>query len=213
MIGFEPSELPEREQYKIMTGCVVPRPIGFITTKGPEGVNAAPFSMFNVVGTEPPMLMFCSGDQDNGTFKDTINNIEANPEFVAHIVSEEIAEQMNLCSGDFPSDVNELEEAGLTEVPSVKVSVPRIAESPAHFECKFSQSLRLGSRHRMTIGEVVYIHLREDIVDMERKYIKIENLKPVARLSGPQYAHISDVFEMKRPYFDPDAVKRGEFKK
>lgn len=65
----------------------------------------------------------------------------------------------------------------------------------------------------MTIGEVVYIHLREDIVDMERKYIKIENLKPVARLSGPQYAHINDVFEMKRPYFDPNAIQRGEFKK
>ena len=125
---------------------------------------------------------------------------------------EEISEQMNLCSGDFPSDINEIEESGLTEVPSVKISVPRIKESPVHFECKFSQSLRLGSRHRMTIGEVVYIHLREDIIDLEHMYIKINNLQPVARLSGPQYAHINDIFEMKRPYFKEDAIKRGEFK-
>ena len=193
-----------------MTGCVVPRPIGFISTKGPQGVNAAPFSMFNLVGTEPPMVMFCSGDQDDGSFKDTIQNIDANSEFVAHIVSEEIAERMNLCSGDYPIDVNEIELAGLTEIPSVKISVPRIAESPVHFECKFSQSLRLGSRHRMTIGEVVYIHLREDIIDLERMFIDIHKLQPVARLSGPRYAHINDVFEMKRPYLKESAFKRGE---
>lgn len=209
MIGFEPSELEELQQYKIMTGCVVPRPIGFITTKGPSGVNAAPFSMFNVVGTEPPMVMFCAGDQDDGSHKDTVDNIEANPEFVAHIVSEDIAEQMNICSGDYPSDVNELTEAGLTEVPSVKISVPRIAESPVHFECKFDQSIRLGSRHRMNIGEVVYIHLREDIVDMERYYIDVTKLQPVARLSGPRYAHINDIFEMKRPYLTEGAIKRN----
>ncbi|MEL0107076.1 MAG: flavin reductase family protein [Rhodospirillaceae bacterium] len=209
MIGFEPSELEELQQYKIMTGCVVPRPIGFITTKGPQGVNAAPFSMFNVVGTEPPMVMFCAGDQDDGTGKDTVQNIEANPEFVAHIVSEDIAEQMNICSADYPMGVNELEKAGLTEVPSVKVSVPRIKESPVHFECKFDQSLRLGSRHHMHIGEVVYIHLREDIVDMEKFYINIEKLKPVGRLSGPRYAHINDIFTMTRPYLNDNAVKRN----
>jgi flavin reductase (DIM6/NTAB) family NADH-FMN oxidoreductase RutF len=194
-----------------MSGCIVPRPIGFISTKGPHGVNAAPFSLFNVVATEPPMVMFCAGLQDDGsTYKDTIQNLEANPEFVAHIVSEEIAEQMNQCSADYPIGVNEIEEVGLTPIPSVRISVPRIAESPVHYECRVFKQLDLGGRHRMTIGEVVYIHVREDVIDREKLYVNIENLKPIGRISGPRYAHINDVFKMLRPYIKPPKFDRGK---
>src|SRR5687767_6506281 len=160
---IDPGHLEERDQYKLMTGSIVPRPIALVTTLGPHGPNAAPFSLFNMVGTEPPMLMFSVGNQGTGAEKDTVANIRRLPEFVVHICNEAIAERMNVCATDFPIGTNEINEAGLSALPSVKVRPPRIREAPVHMECKLIQILDLGTRHHVIFGEVVLFHFHDGI--------------------------------------------------
>ncbi|HVZ54593.1 MAG TPA: flavin reductase family protein [Pseudolabrys sp.] len=196
---FDPAQLSEPLQYKLMTGTIVPRPIALVTTLGPQGPNAAPFSLFNIVGTDPPTLFFSSGNQDDGSEKDTIQNLRKNPEFVVHIVNHAMADRMNICSTNFPPGVNELEKAGFATAPARKVSPPRIVESPAQFECRVMNIIDVGSRHHFVLGEVVWFHYHEDIVD-ERLRVSFEKLNPVGRLSGPMYARLTETFKLERPY-------------
>ena len=197
-VQFDPNKLTEAQQYKLMTGTIVPRPIALVTTLGEHGPNAAPFSLFNIAGTEPPTLFISIGDQVDGRAKDTIQNLRKNPEFVVHIVNHAMVERMNVCSTNFPSHVNELEQAGFSVVPAVKVSPPRIAEAPAQFECRVSQIVDVGARHHMVFGEVLWFHYRDDVVD-ERQRVSFEKLDPVGRLSGPLYARLSETFKLVRP--------------
>ena len=125
MPDFDAAKLTQLEQYKLLIGTVTPRPIALVTTLGPTGPNAAPFSFFNAVGSDPAMLCFSSGNRETGA-KDTIANIRECPEFVVHIVSDAIKDKMNACAVDYPRGVNELEKAGFTAVPSKKVRPPRI---------------------------------------------------------------------------------------
>jgi flavin reductase (DIM6/NTAB) family NADH-FMN oxidoreductase RutF len=127
-----------------MVGTVTPRPIALVTTLGRDGPNAAPFSFFNAVGSDPAMLMFSVGDR-SGKAKDTVRNIRETPEFVVHIVNDAIKDKMNVCAVDYPYGVNELEKAGFTAVPSRKVRVPRIAEAPVALECRLMQIVELRS--------------------------------------------------------------------
>ncbi len=196
---FDPTRLGERELYKLMTGAIVPRPIALVTTLGPAGPNAAPFSLFNMVGTAPPMIVFSVGAQDDGSEKDTLRNVRWLPEFVVHLVDEAIAAQMNVCATNFPTGVSELAEAGFTSLPSVKVKPPRIAESPVQMECRVAQVLGLGQRHHLVLGEVVWLHFRDGLVD-ERFHVDIERLRPIGRLSGSRYARLRDFFELERRY-------------
>jgi len=198
-VNFEPSLLEERQQYKLMSGSVVPRPIALVTSMGPAGINAAPFSLFNMVGTDPPSLMFSIGSQGNGREKDTLTNIRAWPEFVVHICSEAIAAAMNACATDYPSHVSEVEEAGFTTVPSLKVKPPRIAEAPVHLECRLIQIMPVGTRHHIVLGEVLMFHFHEGIVD-EHLNVDVHALKPIGRLSGPNYARVRDVFALERQF-------------
>src|SRR4029453_5960720 len=122
--------------YAILAGLVTPRPIALVTTVNAEGkINAAPFSFFNVLGAEPPIVGFAPGDRDNGTPKDTARNIRSMHEFVVNLVDEAIAEAMNCCAASLPYGENELVHAGLTSTPSSTVGPPRIAEAPASLEC------------------------------------------------------------------------------
>jgi len=197
-VQFDPAQLSESQQYKLMTGTIVPRPIALVTTLGEQGPNAAPFSLFNLVGTEPPTLVISVGDQVDGREKDTIQNLRKNPEFVVHIVNHAMVERMNVCSTNFPTGVNELEEAGFSVVPASKVSPPRIAESPAQFECRVINIIDIGARHHMVLGEVLWFHYREDVID-ERQRVSFEKLDPVGRLSGPMYARLTETFKLVRP--------------
>ncbi len=196
---LDPKQLTEREQYKLMTGAIVPRPIALVTTLGEKGPNAAPFSLFNIAGTDPPMIYLCVGDQDDGSEKDTIQNMRWNPEFAAHIVNEDMAEPMNICSTDFPIGIDELGEAGLTSVPAEKIKPPRIVESPACFECKVLKIIDIGSRHHIVVGEVVWFHFHDGIVN-ERYHVDFQRLKPIGRLSGSLYARLKETFTLARPY-------------
>jgi flavin reductase (DIM6/NTAB) family NADH-FMN oxidoreductase RutF len=198
-VDVDPKTLTEREQYKLMTGSIVPRPIALVTTMGPHGVNAAPFSLFNMVGTDPPMLAFSIGDQSDGRGKDTLTNIRALSEFVVHICSEEIAAAMNVCATDFPASVSEVQQAGLTTLASLKVRPPRLAEAPVQLECQTLHIVPLGKRHNLVIGEVVMFHFAHGIVD-ERYNVSLSALRPIGRLSGSRYARIGDTFSLDRQF-------------
>jgi len=198
-MDIDPGQLEERNQYKLMTGSIVPRPIALVTTLGPLGPNAAPFSLFNMIGTAPPLLMFSVGNQADGREKDTIQNIRQLPEFVVHICNENIAERMNICSTDFPTGTNELEEAGLTAEPSCKVRPPRIKEAPVQMECRLNRIVDFGTRHHVVFGEVVLFHFHDGIVN-ERFHVDVAKLNPIGRLSGSQYTRVVELFTMDRPF-------------
>lgn len=198
-MDVDPTTLAEREQYKLMTGSIVPRPIALVTTIGPHGVNAAPFSLFNMVGTDPPMLAFSVGGQADGREKDTLANIRELPEFVVHICSEEIATAMNVCATDFPASVSEVREAGFTTLPSMKVRPPRLVEAPVQMECRTLRVVSLGTRHHLIIGEVVMFHFADGIVD-DRYNVSLSALRPIGRLSGSRYVRIADIFSLERKF-------------
>jgi flavin reductase (DIM6/NTAB) family NADH-FMN oxidoreductase RutF len=196
---IDPATLEERDQYKLMTGSIVPRPIALVTTLGRSGPNAAPFSLFNMVGSDPCMLMFSVGNQGDGSEKGTLRNIRDLPEFVVHICNEEIAERMNICSTDFEHGINELEHAGFTALPSLKVQPPRIKEAPVQMECRLIKIVEFGNRHHVVFGEVVMFHYHEGIVN-ERYHIDLQKLNPIGRLSGSLYSKVREPFRMDRPF-------------
>jgi flavin reductase (DIM6/NTAB) family NADH-FMN oxidoreductase RutF len=200
MSAFDPERLTPQQQYKLMSGTIIPRPIALVTTLGPNGANAAPFSLFNMVGVDPPMLMF-SLTPRAGQVKDTGRNIEHLPEFVVHIVDEAVSERMNLCSADFPHGTSEIDFAGFRTEPSVKVRPPRLVECPAQFECRLVQTVRIGRRPNiLIIGEVVMMHYRDGIVDEANTYVDAGKLAPIGRLEGAgMYTRVTDRFRMPRP--------------
>jgi len=198
MTEFDAAALDAQTQYKLLIGSITPRPIALVTTLGSHGPNAAPFSFFNGVGSDPAMVMFSVGDTA-GRAKDTIANILEIPEFVVHIVSDAMKEKMNVCAIDYPRGVNEITEAGFTPLASKKVRPPRIAQAPVAFECRLLQRLELGRvPYHLVIGEVVYFHFHEGIVD-ERFYVDTGKINPIGRLGGRGgYTRITDRFEMPR---------------
>jgi len=186
--------------YPILASLVTPRPIAFVTTISPDGkVNAAPFSFFNLVGADPPILAVAPGDRDDGTPKDTARNIRLTHEFVVNLVDESIAEAMNKCAASLPYGENELTHAGLHAVKSSFVRPPRIAESPASLECTEWGTLQIGG-NRVVIGLIKRVHLRDDLFDAEKKRVHTEKLMVIGRMASPHwYCHTRDRFEMIRP--------------
>jgi flavin reductase (DIM6/NTAB) family NADH-FMN oxidoreductase RutF len=186
--------------YQILASLVTPRPIAFITTVSPDGkINAAPFSFFNLLGANPPILAVAPGDRDNGTPKDTALNIRATHEFVVNLVDEAIAEAMNKCAASLPYGENELINAGLHTARSSSIKPPRILESPASLECKEWGTLQIGE-NRVIIGLVKRVHLREELFDAETKRIRTDKLLLIGRMASPHwYCRTRDRFEMIRP--------------
>ncbi len=197
---FDPGELSPTEQYKLMSGTIIPRPIALVTTLGPRGPNAAPFSLFNMAGVEPPMVMFSVSPRD-GEPKDTVRNLGHVPEFVLHIVNESVMEKMNLCSADYEWGVNEIEKAGFATAASSRVRPPRLPECPAQFECRLSRIVEVGRRPNFIVfGEVVLMHYRDGMVDPKTLYVDVGQLSPIGRLEGAGgYTRITDRFKMLRP--------------
>lgn len=189
-----------KDAYIILSGLVTPRPIALTTTVDPDGrVNAAPFSFFNVLGDSPPIVGFCPGDRFPGVPKDTARNIRLTHEFVVNLVDEAIAEKMNRCAASLPPGENELVHAGFTPLPSSVVKPPRIAEAPVSLECRSHSILEIGD-NRLIIGELLRVHVRDDIFDPETWLIKPGTYAPIGRMQAPGwYCRTTEIFEMKRP--------------
>ncbi len=186
--------------YPLLASLVTPRPIALVTTLSPAGqVNAAPFSFFNLLGAQPPILAFAPGDRDQGVPKDTALNIRATHEFVVNLVDEAVAEAMNQCAASLPYGENELAHAGLHAAPSSVVKPPRIAESPASLECAEWGTLQIGG-NRVVIGLIKRLHLRDELFDAEKKRIHTDKLFLIGRMASPHwYCRTRDRFEMIRP--------------
>ncbi|QOV87598.1 flavin reductase family protein [Humisphaera borealis] len=198
-MDLDPASLTSSQRYKLLTCLVVPRPIALVTTLSDAGVvNAAPFSFFNVVGSEPPIVVLGIGDRADGTPKDTALNIRRTREFVVNVVTEATAAGMNVCATDFPPGQSELPAAGFTAEPSVKVRPPRIAESPVHLECREVQTIEIGE-NRIVMGEVVHIQIRDELIDRDKMYVRTEAIQAIGRMHAPSwYCRTNDLFELKR---------------
>ena len=186
--------------YAMLASLVTPRPIAWVTTLGPDDVvNVAPFSFFNVLGANPPIVGFCPGDREDGTPKDTARNIRLTHDFVVNLVDESVAEAMNRTSASLPYGVSELTSASLTTLPSSVVRPPRIAEAPASLECREWGTLQIGD-NRLIIGLVQRVHVRDDLFDPDTLRIRTERFHVVGRMASPHwYCRTRDRFEMIRP--------------
>jgi flavin reductase (DIM6/NTAB) family NADH-FMN oxidoreductase RutF len=200
---LNPSDAPPGAVYKLLTGAVVPRPIGWISTVDDKGQpNLAPFSFFNAVCSRPPTLLFCPSVRGtDANPKDTLTNIRQTNEFVVNIVTEQLAKAMNKTATELPAEVNEFEYARLTAAPSLAVASPRVAESPVNFECRLEQILSIGDGGPgsgwVVIGRIVHLHI-DDRVLLDNYKIDTAALQPVGRLAGPNYARIRETFELFR---------------
>ena len=207
---FDPHVIDSSTMYKLLIGSVVPRPIAWVSSLDAEGVrNLAPFSYFMAITHDPPTIAFSSGPRGaelggrTRGKKDTLHNVEVTREFVVNVVDDALAEAMNVTSGDYAPDVDEFTRAGLAAAPSVKVNAPRVAAAPVAMECRLAQIIPVGRLpHHLIVGEIVYLHVRDDVYDPGTGRLDMHRLKPVGRLAGHLYTHVHDIFEMKRPATD-----------
>jgi flavin reductase (DIM6/NTAB) family NADH-FMN oxidoreductase RutF len=205
-IKFE--ELNDHLMYNLLTGCVLPRPIAWVSTMNAEGqLNLAPFSAFCLASFNPPVVCFAptlkSIDRDGEKVvvpKDTLRNIGNNYEFVINIVSRELVEKMDITATPYPANVNEFEMAGVTPAPSTHVKVPRVKEAKASFECSLRQIINFG-RHdlagNLVLGDILGAHVADGL--WEGGHIDLDMLNPVGRLSGIDYCSVEDRFKLGKP--------------
>jgi flavin reductase (DIM6/NTAB) family NADH-FMN oxidoreductase RutF len=197
LLSIDPSTNSERENYKLLIGSIIPRPIAFVTTLSKAGVlNGAPFSYFNIVSANPPMVSV-SIQRSAGQQKDTARNILETKEFVIHIVDEDNVKKINETAASLPPDESEIDLAKLSPVPSTEVTVPGVKESKVRMECILEQSLEIGDTTDLIIGRIVQYHIDEAIYEQGK--IDPSGLAAVSRLAGNDYAKIGEIFTIKRP--------------
>lgn len=198
---FNPDTLSSKAIYKLLTGSIIPRPIAWIATIDDAGTNnLAPFSYFNMVGDDPPHVMF-STQRLNNSNKDTLNNVLSTKQFVVNMVTEALVEQMNSTSQAVPAEVDEFQMVGVTPIPSSVVKPMRVKESLVQFECEMVHHYFLEDHKQggacVVIGRVVRMHFDESVL-LEDYKINMETYKPIARLAGSNYSKIGEVFSIKR---------------
>ncbi|MGM9923475.1 MAG: flavin reductase family protein [Bacillus sp. (in: firmicutes)] len=201
MLAIDPKALSERENYKFLIGSIIPRPIAFVTTISDKGiVNAAPFSFFNVVSSNPPLISI-SIQRRGGKRKDTAANIAASREFVVHVVDGTNVEEVNKTAATLPADESEIALTSLTLIESAKVSVPAVSQAKIRMECVLERVVELGGKADdgcdLIIGKVVHYHIEESLYENGR--IDQSALGAVSRLAGSDYAKIGEVFSIERP--------------
>lgn len=187
--------------YKLLTGTIIPRPIGWISTIDAKGINnLAPFSYFNMVSSDPPCVMF-STRRENNTNKDTLNNVLENKQFVVNLVTENVVEQMNLTSESVGAEIDEFQLANLTPIDSVAVLPKRVKESVVHFECEMIHHYFIDNDSNggacVVIGKIITMHIDDSIL-MENNRINLETYTPIARLAGSNYGKLGEIFSIKR---------------
>lgn len=198
--GVTPHGLP-RDPFK---SCVIPRPIGWISTVSRNGVhNLAPFSQFQNLTFDPPYVMFASNQTTTGRRKDTVVNTEQTGEFVWNMATYDLREAVNKSAEELPPEVDEFEIAGVTKAPSNIVKPCRVAESPVHFECRYHQTIRLPGNGTMgtvdiVFGRVIAIHVKDEVIGTDGK-IDVLKIRPIARLGYHDYTSIESIFSMVIP--------------
>jgi len=197
---FDFATLSDKERYKLLISTIVPRPIAWVVTLDREGgLNAAPFSFFNAFATDPAVVGIGIGSHDSGRPKDTRHNIRETRQFVVNLVSEQMAEAMNITAITFESGVNEIAEAELNTHPSIHVRPPRIVGSPVAMECELMQIVELGAEAELVLGRVLAMHVREDcVIDPHKAYIDTAKLNLIGRMHGAYYTRTADLFRMER---------------
>jgi flavin reductase (DIM6/NTAB) family NADH-FMN oxidoreductase RutF len=199
MSGISFANLSSLDRYKLLCGVVVPRPIALVTTLDENGaVNAAPFSFFNVFSEDPPLVVLGLQHKVDRDLKDTTRNIHRDGEFVVHMVDEALAKAMNDCAVDFPAGSSEAAAVGLATLPSVEVKVPRLAAAPFALECRRQVVLSFAPGRELLVGEVLRLHAREGLVDMDKMYVDLAAYRPIGRMFGNLYTHQRDTFAMDR---------------
>ncbi|MDQ0225905.1 flavin reductase family protein [Metabacillus niabensis] len=201
MLSIDPMQNTERENYKLLIGSIIPRPIAFVTSMSKEGIlNGAPFSYFSIVSANPPMISL-SIQRKEGNQKDTARNILATKEFVVHIVDDTNVEKVNKTAAILPPEQSEIELANLTPITSKKLSIPGVKEAKVRMECILENSLQLGGNETpscdLIIGRIVQYHIEEDIYEQGR--IDPIGLSAISRLAGNDYAKIGEIFTIERP--------------
>lgn len=200
MATFSTADLDPTDCYKLMTGLVVPRPIGWIGTADDDGrPNLAPYSFFQCVATNPPVVLFSAGVA-NEHEKDSLLNARNSGEFTCNLVDATVAEEMNRSSAELGRGESEFDFAGLTPEPSTEIKAPRVAEAKASFECRVQQIIELGNpplRHAVVFGEVVRVHADDQILDGTR--VDFAKLDAIGRLAGNGYVTTRDRFDLARP--------------
>jgi flavin reductase (DIM6/NTAB) family NADH-FMN oxidoreductase RutF len=182
------------ERYKLMASLIVPRPIALVTTLGPDGViNAAPFSMFNMLGEDPPLIFISINRLHDGRIKDTAANILRSGEFVVHLTDEAMSAQMHACGAALPAHQSELDHAGLTALASRLVAPPRIAEAPVAFECVLHEKIETASRY-IFLGRILGLTVRDGLVDTERWRVRLQDYHPVGRFGASYYVNTRERF-------------------
>jgi flavin reductase (DIM6/NTAB) family NADH-FMN oxidoreductase RutF len=183
---FDLEKATARETYNLLIGLVAPRPIALVTSMNEDGqLNAAPFSAYNYLCTDPPIIGIGVTNRPTENFvpKDTARNIRRTGEFVVNVVTEDLAQQMNICATDFPAEIDELEMACLTTAPSQIVKVPRIQQAHAALECREHTTMEIG-RSRIILGRVVAIYIEDKFVDPAGPYVRAEELHAIGRMNG-----------------------------
>jgi len=199
---FDFRALTAAERYKILIGTVVPRPIAWVTTLSRDGArNAAPYSFFNAMSKDPPLVALGVQANGRGGMKDTGRNILDTGEFVVNLVPHALVEPMSFTSYEAPSEVDELEAADIKTTASVLVQPPRIALSPVAFECRLHTHLEVSPNHLIVLGEVVYAHVADEaMLDPAKLYIDTPKLDLIGRMHGRGwYAGTHDLFQIERP--------------
>ena len=198
---WDMDKVAEPIAYNLLAATIMPRPIAWVVTEDRNGNrNCAPFSFFNVMGTEPPILAIAIQAEAGKGFKDTATNIFETAEFVVNLVPEDMVQAMNTTAVDAPKGVDELELAGLQTVASLKVKPPRIAGSPVAFECRMLSSIVTGPHQVMVVGQVVSTFIEDRyVLNADRAYIDTPALGLVARSYGSTYVRAQDTFELTRP--------------
>jgi flavin reductase (DIM6/NTAB) family NADH-FMN oxidoreductase RutF len=208
MLSLNPANCDLKQVYKLLSGLVVPRPVALVSTMDRNGVlNLAPFSAYNMAGSNPPAVLFCPALRAPGRAepgfdmrKDTLRNVEETGEFVVNVVNEKMAAATNATAAEVPPEVDEFDLAGLTTVASEAVRPPRVAESPAQMECKLMQVIYVGREPGagvIVLGEVVRFHLREDLLEDFR--VDPAGLDAVGRMAGNTWVRTHDLIELVRP--------------
>lgn len=193
---IDPAALSSRDSYRLMISCIIPRPIAFVTTLSREGVtNLAPFSFFNGVSSDPPVISIAVATKRDGSKKDTWRNIEETGEYVVNVVVPELMDAVIVGARELPHNVSELDLSGLRTLPSAKVKPPRLADSPINLECTLLKIVEV-EETALILGRVAMVHAKDEIVEGGR--VDPRRLTFVGRLGDDLYCRVNDLFERKR---------------